>query len=584
MMKRFWKRMAVFLFIGSLICTSGVIVSATRTTAYAASGTWQSNSMGYWYRYSDGNYPRNSWAKINGYWYHFNTSGYMDSGWKYIGGHYYYFGPWNDGAMRSGWKKISGSWYYFGGVDDGSMKYGWQKIGGKWYYLGAWNDGSMKTGWRKINGYWYYLGFADDGAMRTGWQQIAGVWYYFNQSGEMLTGWQTIGGKMYYFYSSGGMASDTIIDGRYVNKNGAYVLAADQVVADYKKHEVILPGKVVVAAGRQLQLHYDNILYGLDATTTQGCSVTNMTNNKRYAYITPGDATASDITCDFICERMASSVGNGSLSENINLTDLTKRFTLHTVRSTAGQGTTRRVMLIGDSITANGIHAQRLEQLFANDSMNIQLLGTLGMGGKTGDMHEGRGGWSALTYCTKSEYNGYTNAFWNPNTSSFDFSYYMQKNGYSGVDDVFITLGINDVSNGLSSAGIISYYNKIIASIRAYDPTVNIFIGLPIVPSQMTYADRTQTTAQQEKNRRLGMQKALIAEYDCREREGYFVVPFGITIDTLYDFPSEKRLVSANSSINIDYCTDSTHPLASGYYKMADMEYSYLKYVAELGR
>lgn len=261
-----------------------------------------------------------------------------------------------------------------------------------------------------------------------------------------------------------------------------------------------------------------------------------------------------------------------------------KSFNLHIVKSSAGKETKRRVMLIGDSITANGIHAEHLQELFADDPMEIELLGTLGIGGKEGDLHEGRGGWSALTYCTEQEYNEYTNAFWNPDTSSFDFSYYMEKYGHSGVDDVFITLGINDLYTGLDNEGIIKYYNKMIASIHEYDPDVNIFIGLPLVPSQMPYLDYSQTTAQQEKNRRLGIQKALIDEYDCREDEGYFVVPFGVTIDTLYDFPSEERVVSSNSTEKIDYCTDSTHPMPSGYYKIADMEYSYIKYAAEIGR
>lgn len=56
--------------------------------------------------------------------------------------------------------------------------------------------------------------------MLTGWQAIGGKWYYFNGNGAMTTGWQKIDGLWYYLYSSGAMASNTTIDGYYLQANG----------------------------------------------------------------------------------------------------------------------------------------------------------------------------------------------------------------------------------------------------------------------------------------------------------------------------------------------------------------------------
>ena len=52
---------------------------------------------------------------------------------------------------------------------------------------------------------------------------ISGSWYYFNGAGYMVTGWQNLGGFWYYFYESGAMASDTRINGDYVDENGVWI-------------------------------------------------------------------------------------------------------------------------------------------------------------------------------------------------------------------------------------------------------------------------------------------------------------------------------------------------------------------------
>ena len=176
-------------------------------------GTWQKNSKGWWYSWSDGTYSKNKFESISGKTYYFNSSGYMVTGWQSIGGKWYYFNA--SGAMMTGWQSIGGKWYYMNST--GVMQTGLQNINGKTYYFST--GGAMATGWQKINNKWYY--FSAGGAMVTGWQKISNKWYYFDANGVMLTGWQSIGGKWYYFEGSGVMAANKWVGNYYLTGSGA---------------------------------------------------------------------------------------------------------------------------------------------------------------------------------------------------------------------------------------------------------------------------------------------------------------------------------------------------------------------------
>ena len=67
--------------------------------------------------------------------------------------------------------------------------------------------------------------------MAVGWRYLdtseGRFWHYFSGSGTLMLGWQQIDGKWYYFYGESGarygaMASDTYIDGYYVDENGVW--------------------------------------------------------------------------------------------------------------------------------------------------------------------------------------------------------------------------------------------------------------------------------------------------------------------------------------------------------------------------
>ena len=78
---------------------------------------WIKDSKGYWYKRTDGSYPKNEWEKINGKWYHFDSNGYMQTGWIHLKNKWYFLK--SSGAMATGWIKDENKWYYL--LDDGAM-------------------------------------------------------------------------------------------------------------------------------------------------------------------------------------------------------------------------------------------------------------------------------------------------------------------------------------------------------------------------------------------------------------------------------------------------------------------------------
>lgn len=57
---------------------------------YNAEGTWHEDANGWWFEYSGGGYPSNTWEQVENYWYYFNESGYMITGWIQVKGKWYF--------------------------------------------------------------------------------------------------------------------------------------------------------------------------------------------------------------------------------------------------------------------------------------------------------------------------------------------------------------------------------------------------------------------------------------------------------------------------------------------------------------
>ena len=142
------------------------------------------------------------------------------------------------------------------------------------------------------------------------------------------------------------------------------------------------------------------------------------------------------------------------------------------------------MLVIGDSKTEQGQITATLLSHFTEQGHTITLLGTVQYGDDTLNRHEGRAGWSTTDYYNPSK-AGRVNPFYNPDTQTFDFSYYMTNQGYSSPDFVTIELGVNDLYNG-SQSDIVPTYNRLkgmIDSVRAFDSNIKILLVLPTQPN-----------------------------------------------------------------------------------------------------
>ncbi len=223
------------------------------------------------------------------------------------------------------------------------------------------------------------------------------------------------------------------------------------------------------------------------------------------------------------------------------------------------------VLVLGDSTVNVGKETQKMLDLAAADGYDLTLLGTRGT---APNLHEGRGGWKAETYVTKATSTDGTvvNAFYNPGSATFDFGYYMAQQGYSGVDCVFIQLGINDmfgawpVDRDTYIDTFITNMERIVSSIHAYDSRIKIVINL-IIPcgddqDAFTGYYSLATTWNCKKN----VYEANLALLDAfANRTNVYLSPFNAAIDAV-------------NNLNGD-----VHPNADGYAQLGTQMYSYMR-------
>lgn len=233
----------------------------------------------------------------------------------------------------------------------------------------------------------------------------------------------------------------------------------------------------------------------------------------------------------------------------------------------AGAAQEKTVLFLGDSLINENTYTQSVLELFAQDPMQIKLIGTRGT---EENPHEGRGGWSAYDYCNETEKYGFTNPFFNE--GKFDFAYYMHTNGYEKVDYVVVSLGVNDLNlvGHNEHDEIIGYFNTIFDSIRQYDSNIKIILN---TPTMLFVTEKTEGA----KNTRLEFTKTLQSVYENKEAEGIYLSAISLSIDPAMHF---KWVESIDKSQPMSV-SDTTHPNLYGYQNMAKTTYAFLKYLAQ---
>ncbi len=227
-------------------------------------------------------------------------------------------------------------------------------------------------------------------------------------------------------------------------------------------------------------------------------------------------------------------------------------------------------LFLGDSRISGG---DLLSAMKAN-MPSLTFLGTR-TSSSAGVSHEGRGAWSTENYMSDatSSVSGIatSNAFYNPATQGFDFSYYMTQNGYTDLDFVVINLGANDAFSATAAENIA----VMVASIHAYSADIKVLVLSEYLSPADGYCLTGAANHNVSRMRRnqFGFFNHLKEALGGRESENLYLLPTNLTINGFSDWPTSTVTVDGASEQRV---TDVVHLGASGYKKEAAMIRSYL--------
>lgn len=205
------------------------------------------------------------------------------------------------------------------------------------------------------------------------------------------------------------------------------------------------------------------------------------------------------------------------------------------------------MLAIGDSTVDQDTMTSKLLDHFTAQGKTLTLLGTLGSGT---NKNEGRAGWKISDYLTDRQYQSVVNPFYDSETQTFDFNYYMTTQQYASVDFVVLQMGINDLSDGADAATIWANLKIIIDSILDYNSSIKILLNLPTTPN----IDQSETGAFL-----MGYLKA-VCEYDEYVMAHVLTEYNAANVRTSYC----HLILDPDADIN-----DNVHPTSTGYEKMA---------------
>lgn len=250
------------------------------------------------------------------------------------------------------------------------------------------------------------------------------------------------------------------------------------------------------------------------------------------------------------------------------------------VADSAGNGATRKLLVIGDSTTAGGQVVTELNRISGTNGFKLDTIGTQGSGT---NKHEGRSGYTIARFYT-GDANGVT-PFTNL-VGAFDFNYYLTNNSLTMAsnDWVFVNLGVNDVFNQTSDSGAatvagtyLTTFSNMVVNIRTVVPGIRVGLCVTIPPaySQDAFGDdygTGQTFARYNRNR------AIFAEYlAAYTQTGVFRIPISVGLDTLHNFASTTGVWNSRNSGTWTYLNNGVHPDQSGYEQIADQMWAALK-------
>ena len=328
---------------------------------------------------------------------------------------------------------------------------------------------------------------------------------------------------------------------------------------------IILPEKLYCVVGEELNIYFDNIL------------------NVDYKEVD------IDVTCskgqqfDRFYRLSADAIGDFDISISVakNGKIVCATSTIIVTNANTSNEKDVKVLVIGDSTTNGGVVINKLYNNAVNKRVSVTALGTRGDGAYK---HEGRSGWTANYYANLQTDGTYTNAFYNPESSGFDFWYYRTHNSIDRPDMVIINLGINDVFSATNDEELLtmidSYVSNVelmIARIKADSPNCKIGIATTIPPnySQDSFGKSYECgqTRKRYKKNNYELVSRIISKYENRESGNIYLLPIYTNLDTVYNMYMEDTPANKRSDITYKSPTGygCVHPDNSGLWQIADV-------------
>lgn len=347
----------------------------------------------------------------------------------------------------------------------------------------------------------------------------------------------------------------------------------------------ILPPVLYAASGIESNVYFDNVVlvlnsadYAFDVTCTKGIQ-----QEERWTFVPePEDVGEHPFTLE--------------VRDRENRVVATASTRLVVSPPAAGTGTTRSILMMGDSLTAASHYPARVAELAAgNDRPSLNFIGTRG---PDTSRHEGYGGWTAERFATK--YTGIARGGPYKECGSpfiykegdeeprLDFTRYCEEfNSGNSPDFVTILLGCNDTFNATDETiedaidRMFRHYDTILQMIREAGPETRIGLLPPVPPaaSQDAFGAnyRTGQTRWQYRRNQHRVVERMLEKSSNREEENLFLVPAFTNLDSEHGFPNVSGPANAHSTTEVTRQNNGVHPSVEGYRQIGDSIFSWIE-------
>lgn len=349
---------------------------------------------------------------------------------------------------------------------------------------------------------------------------------------------------------------------------------------------LVLPRDLCAVVGHETSVYFDNIILTgqpgallFDVTCARGRQ-----DQDRWRFV-PTEADVGDHAFSItVLDGMNRVLSRGTA-------------TVHVIPATAGAGRTVSLLCVGDSLTHASVYPEELWRLCQGEGQPfLKLVGTHHpIAGQPPEVvHEGYGGWSWATFCTRwteGDDPGARSPFLRLEDGRpvLDFRSYCERaNAGSAPDFITVFLGCNDNFGATDETieasidNMMHYAEMLLTEFRRVGPQtqIGILTLTPPAQSQDAFGNNYgcgQTRWQYRRNQHRVVERMMQA-FGGREAENLFVIPAHVNLDTAHNYPTVSEPVNLRNPVLVSRQSNGVHPSRAGYLQIADSIYCWLKW------